>query len=91
MALQNQPGFRVGGPVVIPGVYDGRGKAFFFFNYEEIRTPRTSTDNSNFLTPEAQSGIFRYQTTSGVQSVNLYQLAAANGQTRRRIRRSPSS
>jgi len=81
VALQYQPGFRVGGPVKIPGVYDGHGKAFYFFNYEESRTPRTRTDNSNFLTPEAHSGIFRYQTTSGVQSVNLYSLAAANGQT----------
>ena len=43
VALQYQPGVRVGGPVNIPGVYDGRGKAFFFVNYEENRTPRTIT------------------------------------------------
>jgi Carboxypeptidase regulatory-like domain len=35
----NQYGIRQGGPIVIPGVYDGRGKAFFFFNYEELRLP----------------------------------------------------
>ena len=28
-------GGRIGGPIVIPGVVDGRGKAFFFFNQEE--------------------------------------------------------
>ena len=44
--LQHQPGVRAGGPVVIPGVYDGRGKLFFFANYEENRTPRTTTTNS---------------------------------------------
>src|SRR5262245_20948461 len=82
VALQRQPGIRVGGPVYIPKVYDGRGKAFFFVNYEENRTPRTRTDTSDFMTPEAQSGVYRYLTSNGVvQSVNLYQLAVANGQT----------
>ena len=45
---------------MLPGIYDGRGKAFFFVNYEESRTPRTINTVSDFLTPEAQSGIFRY-------------------------------
>ena len=40
-SVQHQPGVRVGGPIVLPGIYDGRGKAFFFVNYEESRTPRT--------------------------------------------------
>ena len=31
----NQPGFRLGGPIGIPKLFDGRNKAFFFFNYEE--------------------------------------------------------
>ena len=80
VAVQHQPGVRVGGPVFIPKVYDGRGKAFFFVNYEENRTPRTRTDTSDFLTPEAQAGNYRYLTSGGaVQSVNLYQLAAQNG------------
>jgi hypothetical protein len=30
---QNDYGFNVGGPVYIPKLYDGRNKAFFFFNY----------------------------------------------------------
>ena len=32
----HQYGGRVGGPIVIPGLVDGRGKAFFFFNYEQL-------------------------------------------------------
>ena len=32
---QNQTGGRVGGPIVIPGLFDGRNKAFFFVNFEE--------------------------------------------------------
>jgi hypothetical protein len=79
-ALLKQPGTRAGGPVVIPGLYDGRGKMFFFANYEESRSPRTRTTVSNFMTDEAQSGLFRYETSGGaVQSVNLYALAAQNG------------
>ncbi|RRA48474.1 carboxypeptidase-like regulatory domain-containing protein [Acidipila sp. EB88] len=31
---QNQYGFNVGGPVLIPHLYDGRGKTFFFVNWE---------------------------------------------------------
>src|SRR4029077_19719235 len=30
-------GFTVGGPVIIPKIYDGRNRTFFFFNLEEWR------------------------------------------------------
>lgn len=33
----NQFGGAAGGPVVIPRIYDGRNRSFFFFNYEEWR------------------------------------------------------
>lgn len=34
---RNQYGGTLGGPVVIPGMYDGRGKTFFFASYEGQR------------------------------------------------------
>lgn len=34
---QNQFGFTLGGPVVIPHVYHGKDKTFFFMNYEGFR------------------------------------------------------
>ena len=37
--ILHQPGARFGGPVVIPGLWNGRNKAFFFVNYEESRSP----------------------------------------------------
>ena len=80
VALQYQPGVRAGGPIVLPGIYDGRGKLFFFANYEENRTPRTTTTTSNFLLPEARAGIFRYG-TNGANTVNLYTLATQTGNT----------
>ena len=36
-ARRNDYGFTVGGPVVIPKVYNGKDKTFFFFNYEQFR------------------------------------------------------
>jgi len=33
---RNQFGGQIGGPVVIPGLYHGRSKTFFFFSYEEL-------------------------------------------------------
>jgi hypothetical protein len=76
-----QPGFRVGGPVLIPGVFDGHDKLFFFVNYEESRSPSTTNTTSTLLLPAAQQGLFSYTTATGVQTVDLYALAAAAGLT----------
>jgi hypothetical protein len=77
----HQPGVRLGGPIVIPGLYDGHNRAFFFFNYEQLRQPTTIKDDRYLLTTSAQSGVFSYNTAAGVVTRNLLQLAAANGQT----------
>lgn len=80
----NQYGFRQGGPIKIPGMFDGHGKAFFFVNYEEVRLPNNFSRTRTVLDPRAQQGWFRYNvTTNGVQSireVNVLDLARANGQ-----------
>ncbi len=78
--LQNQPGFNVGGPIRFPG-FDGRNRAFFFVNYEEFRQPSDLPRNRQPFHPDAMQGIFRYSTTGGgVSTVNLFELAARNGQ-----------
>jgi hypothetical protein len=43
---QNQFGFNAGGPVLVPHVYDGRKKTFFFFNWEGfyLRNGETFTE-----------------------------------------------
>jgi Carboxypeptidase regulatory-like domain len=79
--LLNQFGGRLGGPIWIPKLFDGRDKAFFFVNYEEFRIPEQATRQRTILSDAARSGIFRYNSAAGVQSVNLYTLAAANGHT----------
>ena len=44
---QNQFGLAFGGPVVIPRVYNGYGKTFFFFDYQGTRIAQ---DNSQVVT-----------------------------------------
>ena len=79
----NQFGVRQGGPIVVPGLYDGRGKAFFFFNYEEFRLAVTAATNRTAISPEAQAGLFRYGCTAAggcTGAVDVLALAARNGQ-----------
>ncbi len=74
--LQNQTGGRLGGPVLIPGLYDGRGKMFFFFNVEEFRQPSDVTRTRTILHPNAQAGMFRYDVGGGViREVNVLHAA----------------
>jgi hypothetical protein len=79
----NQYGVRQGGPIVIPGVYNGQGKAFFFVNYEELQLPNDFTRTRSVLHPRAQEGWFRYNVTvGGVQEVrerNVLTLAGNAG------------
>src|SRR6185436_3194505 len=72
----DQFGFRLGGPILIPGLFDGRNRAHFFINYEESRSPADVSRQRTILSPQAQAGVYRY----GNQSIDLLALAAANGQ-----------
>ena len=74
-----QPGTRIGGPIWIPGVWNGRNKAFFFVNYEQSRSPGQNTENRTILHPRAEQGFFRYTASGQTREVNLLALAAANG------------
>jgi hypothetical protein len=76
-----QPGTRVGGPIVIPGLWNGRGRAFFFVNYEESRSPGQNTEDRTVLHPLAEQGVFRYTSGGQTRQVDLLQMAAANGFT----------
>ena len=78
--LQNQGGIRVGGPIVIPGLFNGRSKAFFFANYEELRQPSDTTRQRTILNPAAMAGNFTFTGNGATQTVNVLDLAARNGQ-----------
>jgi len=54
---QNQFGGAIGGPVVIPHVYDGRNKTFFFADYQGTRLRQGQTHTNTVPTArEVQSG-----------------------------------
>ncbi|HWQ55251.1 MAG TPA: TonB-dependent receptor [Bryobacteraceae bacterium] len=55
---QNQYGFTIGGPVVLPKLYSGRDRTFFFGDYEGTRTRRTSTFTTLVPTAAMRRGDF---------------------------------
>src|SRR5262245_57536522 len=66
--ILNQPGFKIGGPISIPGLFNGKDKAFFFVNYEEFRLPESTLRARNVLSTQAQSGLYRFFSASNVAS-----------------------
>jgi hypothetical protein len=76
----NQYGARIGGPLKIPGMYDGSGKAFYFFHYEELRFPNSFTKTRTVHPDSVIQGIFPYVVGGVTHTKDLMALAAANGQ-----------
>ncbi|MGA2263620.1 MAG: carboxypeptidase regulatory-like domain-containing protein, partial [Acidobacteriota bacterium] len=80
--LFNQVGGRAGGPISIPGLFNGKDKAFFFVNVEAFLLPNQIARARTLLNPLTQAGTFQYTVTgqTAPRTVNLLTLAAANGQ-----------
>lgn len=58
---QNQFGFSVGGPVMLPKLYNGRDKTFWFLNWEGFRRRRGATNISNTPIAAQRAGDFSQQ------------------------------
>ncbi len=54
----NQYGFAVGGPVLLPHVYDGRDRTFFFANFEGFRQRQAMALTTTVPTPAQLAGDF---------------------------------
>jgi hypothetical protein len=58
---QNQYGVAVGGPVIVPKLYHGREKTFFFVNWEGYRRRRGNTALSTSPIADQRAGDFSQQ------------------------------
>ena len=93
---RNQFGGTISGPSWLPRFGEGgpslwKDKAFFFFNYEGVRDPVSSTAQRTILTPSARAGTFTFNATctaatcpAGVtpgqqRTVNILQFAQSVG------------
>ena len=69
---QNQFGGTLGGPVVIPHVYNGHDKTFFFANYEGFRLRQGQPLLLSVPTQAERNGDFRGLTDSNGNALNIY-------------------
>lgn len=60
---QNQFGYSLGGPVIIPKLYNGRNRTFFFANYEGLRVREQVTRQGNVPTAAELQGQFPFPIT----------------------------
>ncbi len=59
---QNQFGFSAGGPVLIPKLYNGRNRSFFFANYEGLRLKQNTPPGYMFVpTTDQWAGTFSHE------------------------------
>jgi hypothetical protein len=62
--VANDFGGSAGGPVVIPHLYNGKNKTFFYADYEGFRLPRSSVIENNVPTQDMRSGNESYLCSS---------------------------
>jgi hypothetical protein len=69
---QNEPGFEIDGPVVIPHLYDGHNKTFFMYSYELWRDAIPAPVTSTTPQPAALQGNFNTTLQSSGQPITIY-------------------
>src|SRR5580658_2818036 len=73
---QNQFGATSGGPVVIPKIYQGRNRTFFFFAYEGFRQSQRAQTITRTPTPAQLGGDFSSLLDQGIQLYNPFSTQA---------------
>lgn len=69
---RNQFGFSFGGPVEIPGLYNGHDKTFFFVDYEGLRQDTATQTLTTVPTAAERAGDFSGDLTSSGQHIAIY-------------------
>lgn len=69
--VYNNFGFSAGGPILVPGAYDGRNKSFWFFAYEGYRVRQSQTFLGRVPTLLERTGDFSQTLVNG-QPVKVF-------------------
>ena len=64
--IRNEFGASAGGPIVIPGLYHGKDKSFWFFAYERYSLASTSEEQVSVPTLAERNGDFSGMSSGGV-------------------------
>src|SRR5205814_10677203 len=67
---RNDLGGTVGGPVIIPKLYNGRDKTFFFYSYEYFKEAQALTFTSTLPNAQYQGGNFSAISPNGGSGFN---------------------
>jgi hypothetical protein len=68
----NQPGVSLDGPVKIPGLYDGKDKTFFMYNWEQIRSEVPFPQVYTVPTALERAGDFSQSRTADGRPITIY-------------------
>ena len=55
-----EPDANIGGPVVIPKLYNGKDKTFFFFGYQRLHEKKYAQVFTSVPTPDMRQGLFNF-------------------------------
>jgi hypothetical protein len=80
--IRNEFGANAGGPVVIPGLYDGRKRTFWFVNYEALHQVSATTQAYRVPTAAMRQGDFSALRDAQGRAITIYDplTTDANGQ-----------
>ena len=70
--VRNEFGASIGGPIVLPHIYHGKDKSFFFFAYERYSLAQTSYELGTVTTQAMRNGDFSGLVNSSGVTVQLY-------------------
>jgi hypothetical protein len=70
--IRNEFGASIGGPIVIPHLYHGRNKTFFFLAYERYSLAQSPFQNEAVMTPQMVNGDFSQATNGSGVLQQLY-------------------
>jgi Carboxypeptidase regulatory-like domain len=79
--VRNEFGVSVGGPIVLPHIYHGKDKSFWFFSYERYSIAATLDEQVSVPTAAMRNGDFSGLTDSSGDPITLYDPATTAAST----------